>query len=515
MVDRGFLSPYALEAEFLVLPSGIAFGLTPFMGDIKDIAGSLTIITNRAPYELRKRSGKASYEKTVGGLVSVLDEIMCQGGGTWIAWGDTSGAVERVEVPVEDPKYSIQLIQLTDQEVRNYYQGFSNRVLWPLSHYFLDRCHFRAEYWKAYESVNKKFARAYTSGARNQDSIWIHDFHLTLLPGLIREEHRSLSIGFFWHIPFPSSPVFRVLPWRKEVLRGLLGSDLIGFQLHSHADNFLQSVEDVLGIPVDREKYLIEYEGRTIRVGAFPVGIDYKRWNAMASNPTNIEKALQIRREVGGKYLLIGADRLDYTKGILERLLAYERFLEKYPEYHGNVCLMQIAVPSRTRVEEYMTLRRNIDETIGRISGRFSTRKWVPVRYLYKAFPTEELVTYYSAADAAMITPLRDGMNLVAEEYVASRIGDNGCLILSEFAGAAGILKDAIIVNPYNLEDLADTIHRSLTMSESEKQGRMQGLRRAVKENDVYWWCQSFLQTLAEGPQGLKTEVVGINPPLH
>jgi trehalose 6-phosphate synthase len=491
----------------------MAFYLTPFMGDIKDIGGPLTIISNRAPYELRKRAGKATYEKTVGGLVSVLDEIMCQGGGIWVAWGEAAGTFERIGVPVEDPKYSIKLIQLTDQEVRNYYQGFSNRVLWPLSHYFLDRCHFRTEYWKAYESVNHKFARAYTSGARSHDSIWIHDFHLTLLPGLIRGENRGLSIGFFWHIPFPSSPVFRVLPWRKEVLRGLLGSDLIGFQHHTHAENFLQCVEDVLKVPVDREKLLIEYEGRTVRVGAFPVGIDYKRWNTLASNPTNEEKALQIRREVGSKYLLVGADRLDYTKGILERLLAYERFLEKYPEYQGNVCLLQIAVPSRTRVEEYMNLRRSIDETIGRISGRFSTRKWVPVRYLYKAFPIEELVNYYAAADAAMITPLRDGMNLVAEEYVASRIGDNGCLILSEFAGAAEILKDAVIVNPYDLEDLADTIHRCLSMSESEKQIRMQGLRRAVKENDVYWWCQSFLQTLAQAPQGLKNEVAGFNPP--
>ena len=474
------------------------------MGEIKDIAGPLTIISNRAPYELRKRSGKPSYEKTIGGLVSVLDEIMCQGGGTWVAWGEAAGTVDRVEVPVENPRYSIKLIQLTDQEVRNYYQGFSNRVLWPLSHYFLDRCHFRAEYWKSYESVNAKFARAYASEGRSDGSIWIHDFHLTLLPSLIRGENRNQSIGFFWHIPFPASPVFRVLPWRKEVLRGLLGSDLIGFQLYAHADNFLQSVEDVLGIPVDRENYLIEYQGRTVKVGAFPVGIDYQRWNGLASNPINQEKALQIRREVGSKYLLVGADRLDYTKGILERLLAYERFLEKYPEYHGNVCLMQIAVPSRTRVEEYMRLRRNLDETIGRISGRFSTRKWVPVRYLYKAFPTEELVSYYAAADVALITPLRDGMNLVAEEYVASRARDDGALILSEFAGAAGILTDAVIVNPYDLEGLADTIHRCLSMSESEKQSRMEGLRRSVKANDVYWWCQNFLQTLTLAPASVQ-----------
>ena len=281
-------------------------------------------------------------------------------------------------------------------------------------------------------------------------------------------------------------------------MRGLLGSDLIGFQLKLHAENFIQTVEDVLNIPVDKENLNIEYEGRTVKVGVFPVGIDYKKWSALASDPTNENKALQIRKEVGVQHILVGADRLDYTKGILERLLAYERFLEKYPEYRGNVCFVQIAVPSRTQVQEYKALRRQIDEIIGRISGRFSTRTWVPIRYLYKALPMEELVNFYAASDIAIITPLRDGMNLVAKEYVASRVHDDGCLILSEFTGAAGILKDSIVVNPYNVEKLADTIHRCLTLDEGEKRRRMQSLRRSVREQDVFWWCQSFLKTLKQ-----------------
>jgi len=468
------------------------------MEESKENNGLLTIVSNRAPYEPKKKSGKLTYERTVGGLVSVLDEVMCRRGGTWVAWGERVDSTNEVAIPPGDPKYLMRLVQLTDQEVRNYYQGFSNRVLWPLSHYFVERCHFNAEYWKAYEGVNRKFARTFAGDTRGENSVWIHDFHLTLLPGFIREIRSNISIGFFWHIPFPSSPVFRVLPWREEVLRGLLGSDLVGFQLPIHADHFLQSVNEELKIPVDLESGRIEYEGRTVQVGAFPVGIDYKRWNALASEPDNQEKAAQIRREVGVQHIVVGADRLDYTKGILERLLAYERFLEKYPEYRGNVCFIQIAVPSRTQVQEYRTLRRQIDETIGRISGRFSTRKWVPVRYLYKAFPMEELVSYYAAADLALITPLRDGMNLVAAEYIASNMRENGCLVLSEFAGAAATLKDAIVVNPYNTEALADSIHNGITMDAGEKKRRMKAMRQAVRSHDVHWWCRTFLDTLKE-----------------
>ncbi len=435
---------------------------------------------------------------------------MCQRGGNWIAWGEDLGSSAEIRVPEGDPKYSMRLIQLTEQEVRNYYQGFSNRVMWPLCHYFVERCQFNNEYWKAYDTVNRKFAKTFISQFDDQSSIWIHDFHLTLLPGMLREARHNLSIGFFWHIPFPASPLFRVLPWREEVLRGMLGSDLIGFQLKIHADNFLQSVEDVLQLPIDRTRSQIEYEGRKVKVGAFPVGIDYVKWNALASTTSSEKMTKQIRNEVGVQHVLLGADRLDYTKGILERLLAYERFLEKYPKYRENVCFIQIAVPSRTQLQEYRTLRQKIDEIIGRISGRFSTGKWVPIRYLYRAYPMDRLAQYYAAADLALITPLRDGMNLVAEEYVASRIHDDGCLVLSEFAGAAGILKDAIVVNPYDIEGLADTIDRCLTMDESEKKRRMQRLRRALRNRDANWWCDTFLKSLAQNTAQPKLRIPNV-----
>jgi trehalose-6-phosphate synthase len=312
----------------------------------------------------------------------------------------------------------------------------------------------------------------------------------------LREKHQDLSIGYFWHIPFPSSPVFRVLPWCREILSGLLGCDLIGFQLRLHAENFLDAVEQVFDFPVDRERFLVKVGKRNVKVGHFPVGIDFSKWEEIGVSSTNLERVGEIRKELGAEKIILGVDRLDYTKGIKERLLAYEHFLEKYPDYHGRVCMFQIAVPSRTRVEEYRILRREIDEAVGRISGRFSSRGWAPVRYLYKTLPVEELVNYYSAADVAMVTPLRDGMNLVAEEYVACRTREDGCLILSEFAGASEILSDAIVVNPYNIDEISESLHNALSMGEAAKRLRMQQLRKAARENDVYRWCQSFMVSL-------------------
>lgn len=469
------------------------------MVDIEYRVRPVVVITNRASYQLKKRSGALVCEKNTGGLVSVLDEMMRQTGGTWIAWGEREEVPREVGIPIESPRYSLRLIPLTELEVEQYYLGFSNRVLWPLAHYFLDRCRFRSEYWNGYKGVNEKFAAAFREGCKGEELVWIHDFHLTLLPGLLRQERPHLSIGFFWHIPFPASPVFRVLPWREEVLRGLLGSDLIGFHLPLHAENFLRCVEDVVRVPVDRESGSIEYDGRVVKVGVFPVGIDFHKWNHLATSSVIGEKTRQISKEVGTGQIILGVDRLDYTKGIRERLLAYERFLEKYPHFQGRVFMIQIAVPSRTRVEEYRALRREIDEAIGHITGRFSTRRWVPLRYLYQNFPMEELAAYYQAADVALITPLRDGMNLVAKEYVACKVKGDGSLILSEFTGAAATLTEAIIVNPYDLEGLADALHLSLSMKETEKQSRMQRLRQTVRDMDVYWWCDSFIKTLSEG----------------
>src|SRR3989338_3611963 len=258
----------------------------------------LTIISNRAPYQIKKNSGQLTCEKNAGGLVSVLDEILCQAGGTWIAWGEKEGAPSRVEIPLDKPKYALRLIRLAEQEVQNYYHGFSNRILWPLSHYFLDCRRFRAEYWSAYQAVNQKFAAAFRAGCKDQDLVWIHDFHLTLLPGFLRKERANLSIGFFWHIPFPASPVFRVLPWREEILKGLLGSDLIGFHLPLHAGHFLQCVEDVLEVPVDRGSGSIRYDGRVIKVSAFPVGIDFHKCDDLACSAPVREKARQMRDEM-------------------------------------------------------------------------------------------------------------------------------------------------------------------------------------------------------------------------
>lgn len=461
-------------------------------------ARPLTVISNRAPYQLKRQAGRVSRQRNVGGLVSVLDGMMRDGGGTWIAWGDGEDSQVAVDVPPEEPKYSLRLVTLTAQEVQDYYYGFANRVLWPLAHYSLDRCHFHGGYWSGYRTVNEKFAAAFGDLATGRGMVWIHDFHLTLLPALLRARSDDLAIGFFWHIPFPASPVFRVLPWREEVLRGLLGCDLIGFHLGLHAQNFLQCVEDLLHLPVDRNQGSVRYEGRLVRTGVFPVGIDYRFWNDLAARPFTRERARQIRKEIGAEQIILGVDRLDYTKGIVERLAAYERFLEKTPDYRGRVSLIQIAVPSRTGVDEYRALRRQIDEAVGRITGRFSRDDWVPVHYLCRALEPEGLAAYYAAADLALVTPLRDGMNLVAKEYIATRTAEDGVLILSEFTGAAETLTDAVIVNPVDIEKMADRIRTSLMLSPAEKRVRMQRLRQKVRGRDIYWWCGSFINALGE-----------------
>ena len=284
-----------------------------------------------------------------------------------------------------------------------------------------------------------------------------------------------------------------------EILQGLLGSDLIGFQVPLHAENFLRSVGEVLGVRISYEDQTVQYDGRTIKVGVFPVVIDFCKWSNVALSGEVRSKALRIRSDLGVDQIILGVDRLDYTKGIPERLRAYERFLEKYREYHGRVCMLQITVPSQTDAEDYRVLRREVDEIIGRILGRFSGPVWVPLRYLYKTFPMEELAGYYAAANVALVTALRDGMNLVAQEYVASRSVGGGALIMSEFAGAAGLLRDCVLVNPYDIEQVGDSIARLLAMPEADKANRMGRLREAVKEQDVSMWCDSFLEKLTQG----------------
>jgi len=456
----------------------------------------LLIVSNRTPYVLRMGKDGRRIEKTIGGMVSALEPVLLTQGGMWMGWGE--GEVEReigsIYIPEEDPRYQVKFIALSQKDVTEFYYGFSNTVLWPLCHYFLGRCRFSTSQWKAYERVNRKFADSVLVELRDHDFTWVHDYHLALVPRLLREQKPRSRVAFFWHIPFPHPDVFRALPWRAEILQGLLGNDLLGFHLESYADNFLDCAAQILKAEVDRTRRLVVYRGRRTAVRAFPVGVDVDYHERIVRQPQTSHRAEKIRRDLHCEVMALGVERLDYTKGILERLWAVERFLELYSEFRRRFVLVQIAVPSRTRVEEYKRLKREIDETVGRINGRFSEVGWTPVRYLYRGIPHEELIAYYLAADLALVTPLRDGLNLAAKEYVA--VKENGALILSEFAGAAVELPQALLVNPFNTEEVAQTIHRALHMTDGERRSRIAEMRDRVKTHDIHWWRKSFFEEL-------------------
>ena len=384
-------------------------------------------------------------------------------------------------------------LRRTERDVSQYYYGFSNRGLWPLSHYFVGRCQFRADQWQSYQRVNATFASTLLEELQDNDFVWVQDFHLTLVPALTRRARPDAKLGFFWHIPFPEPSVFGVMPWRDDILRGLLGSDVIGFHLESYARNFLACVERFLGLEVDWIRGSVVYRDREVRAVACPIGIDVEEFESVASRPDVVERSARFRRQLGGARVILGVDRLDYTKGILERLRGFERFLETSPASRGNITYVQIAVPSRERVEEYRVMKRDIEEAVGRISGKFTREGWVPLRYIYGSVSHADLVAYYAAADVALVTPLRDGMNLVAKEYVASRLNDDGVLLLSEFAGAAEDLPEAVLVNPYNIDDVAARIESALRMPAGEARTRMRRLRARVRERDLHWWLTSFL----------------------
>ncbi|MFN7131304.1 MAG: bifunctional alpha,alpha-trehalose-phosphate synthase (UDP-forming)/trehalose-phosphatase, partial [Myxococcales bacterium] len=384
---------------------------------------------------------------------------------------------------------------------------FSNRVLWPLFHYLLDRVPPDARDWDMYRKVNERFADLVAAHYRPGDMIWVHDYQLALVPGMLRQRLPDARIGFFLHIPFPASDVFRILPWRDAVLEGLLGADLIGFHTLEYVRNFGSSLLRCLGVPVDVDR--VRHEGREIQLGAFPMGIDAQSFEAHAGTEEVLEELVKLRSQARGQFLLLGIDRLDYTKGILRRLLAVERLLEKEPWLRGKLRLIQVAVPSRTKVDAYEQFRQQVDELVGRINGAYGTFDSVPIHYLYRSFSERQLTAMYRAADVMLVTPLRDGMNLVAKEFVAARTDESGVLLLSEFAGAACELGEAVLVNPYDVDGMASAIKQALVMPEEEKRVRMRALRRRVKEFDVHLWADSFVDALARIEQKKEQRLTG------
>ncbi len=469
--------------------------------------GKTIIISNRLPVQLQISNGSITAVPSVGGLATGMKSVHSGGDSLWIGWsGLTDEDIPKeLEADIDKAlaKHGSSKVTLTKDEVEGFYFGFSNRTIWPLFHYFLEYSEFELSSWETYKSVNQKFADAILAKAEDDDVIWVHDYQLMLVPQMVREKRPNISIGFFLHIPFPSYEIFRTMPWRKEVLEGLLGSDLIGFHIYDYERHFLSSVRRLLGLEVSFND--IYQDNRVIKVDSFPMGIDYKKFRdaAVEHSKRNPEKQSELQQRLNthkksdpeNKFFL-SIDRLDYSKGIAKRLNAFEYFLNKYPQYKEKVRLIILAVPSRSNVPQYQLLKREIDELVGRINGEFSTVSWTPIWYFYRSMPFENLIDLYTSSDIAWLTPLRDGMNLVAKEYVATRIDQTGVLILSEMAGSANEMNESLLINPNNFEQIADTLHQAITMPIKEQQARNASLQTRLERYNVEKWANSFMNSL-------------------
>ena len=459
--------------------------------------GRLILVSNRLPVTVHAEDGELSVGRSSGGLVTGLRGPHERSRGKWVGWpGDVSALTEAQRETLDARLAELRCapVYLTPDEVSRYYDGFSNAVLWPLFHYLLDRIPPTSQEWDGYRAVNERFADAAALEWQRGDVIWVHDYQLTLVPAMLRQHLPAARIGFFLHIPFPTSEVLRILPWREQVLEGMLGADVVGFHTFTYRSHFSAAVLHILGVPTHGES--IRVHDRQVRLGVFPIGVDAHQFGRLAANEDVLQEVATIRSEARGERILLGIDRLDYTKGIPRRLLAFERLLEREPRWRGKVRLVQIGVPSRDKVPSYQEFRRQVDELVGRINGAFSTVDWVPIHYVHRSLTEREVVALYRAADVMLVTPLRDGMNLVAKEFVTCRPDEDGVLVLSEFAGAAAEMGEALQVNPYDIEAMAQAYDDALTMPEEERRLRMGALRQRVERRDVHAWAQGFLDAL-------------------
>jgi trehalose 6-phosphate synthase/phosphatase len=454
----------------------------------------LLVLTNRLPFVLQRGRDGLERKPAAGGLVSALEPVLQKRGGTWLGWpGLQLRKGERIQL--RGAPYRIQPVSLSETELARYYHGLSNRTLWPLFHSLVDRARFDRRDWPVYRQVNKRFARLSLRHLHGEhDLVWVHDYQLMLAPMYLRRQLPHARIAFFLHVPFPPFDIFRVLPYSREILRGLLACDLVGFHVESYAQNFCDCAERLLDVEVDRRRRTLRAGGRETRVASFPIGIDYEAFHTRAkSAPERGQRA---------EAVILGADRLDYTKGLPQRILAVERLLEKHPEYRERVVLLQVAVPSRHQVAEYRELRREIEELVGRVNGRFGTAAWSPIHYLYRLLDHDRLAALYRDADVGLVTPLRDGMNLVAKEFVACQTREPGVLVLSRLAGAAETMREALLVNPYDVEKTADQLHRALAMPASERRKRMDALQARERRSDVHAWVGAFLRAASSATSG-------------
>ena len=450
------------------------------------------VVANRLPVARVRTADGARWERSPGGLVSALAPLLEGSGGAWVGW---AGAAGDAPEPFRDGGIDLVPVALSRAEVNLFYAGFSNGVIWPLYHDAVRWPEFERSWWQPYVDVNRRFARAAAERVRPGGTVWVHDYQLQRVPAELREIAPAARIGFFLHIPFPPVELFGQLPWRREVLEGLLGADLVGFQTELGAKNFALAATRYTDA-VQGEGYL-SYRGRKVHYGAHPISIDTARYAEIAARPSVRARAEEIRHTIGdGRRILLGVDRLDYTKGIDRRLSAFAELLDRYDHALDAVVLVQVAVPSREAMPDYAQMRGRVEQQVGHINGMCGDGGRVPVHYLYRNLPQEELVAWYSAADVMLVTPLRDGMNLVAKEFVACRPDGDGVLVLSEFAGAAKELDQALLVNPHDVDGMATAFEQALEMPLAEQRRRMASLRRVIDRRDVHTWAAEFLDAL-------------------
>ena len=456
----------------------------------------LVIVANRLPVDrVEQPDGTFTWRPSPGGLVTAIEPVMRANDGVWLGW---PGGTEQDLEPFEDDGLSLYPMSMSAEDIEGHYEGFSNATLWPLYHDLVAKPEFHREWWDSYVAVNQRFADKAAELASEGALVWVHDYQMQLVPQMLRQLRPDLRIGFYLHIPFPPAELFQQLPWRRQLLEGLLGADLVGFQLPGGAANFVRLVRQRVGHKTHRDLVYLP-DGRTVRAAAFPISIDAAGFEKLAQTPEVTARAKEIRSALGDpRKIFLGVDRLDYTKGIYARLRAYAELLHDGRFDVEDAVFVQVAVPSREQVEEYKILRDEIDRLVGRINGDLGRIGRPAISYLHSSYPREEMAALYRAADIMVVTPYRDGMNLVAKEYVASQYDDAGALVLSEFAGAADELRQAWLVNPYDINGMKSALLEAYRAEGKELTKRMRAMRKTVRNNDVAAWADSFMTALAD-----------------
>ena len=460
----------------------------------------ILIVSNRLPVTASKKKDKINFLPSAGGLATGMSSFYQDYDCQWIGWpGIVKDKIDKkgqLEIVAKLEKFNNYPVFLSQSQIQAYYNGFCNKTIWPIFHSLTQYAVYQNSLWEEYNRVNKIFCQTILDIVKPDDIIWVHDYQLMLLPKMLREKHPDLTIGFFLHIPFPPQEIYRLLPWREKIVEGILGADLVGFHTYDYVRNFLDSVLRLFGY--ESNMGYINYQNRILKVDTFPMGIDYERFSSSILNPDTKKEIKKLKDQVGEKKIILSVDRMDYTKGIIKRLEAFEFFLQKNPEYLEKVILIMIVVPSRIRVKQYQHLKQQVDELVGEINGKYATINWSPIRYLFQSIPFYELTALYYIADIALITPLKDGMNLVAKEFIATKNNNKGVLILSEMAGAADELGEAIIINPNNKEQISWSIKYALNMPVATQKKRNQIMQTRLKNYHVKKWADDFKESLLQ-----------------